>query len=110
MIYRNLKLHMFVFVLVAITCGGCRSNKDIVVGKGAVIMATSALDKSVEGGKVYMGSPAMEVKKYWRYMVSLKQIPELIKNMNSLLNICFWHSPAYEMLSIKVRYPFGGLQ
>lgn len=57
-------------------------NKDIVIGKGAVIMATSAIDKSVEGGKTYMGSPAMEVKKYWRYMVSLKQIPELIKNMN----------------------------
>jgi UDP-3-O-[3-hydroxymyristoyl] glucosamine N-acyltransferase len=56
-------------------------NKDIVIGKGAVIMATSAIDKSIEGGKVYMGSPAMEVKKYWRYMVSLKQVPELIKNM-----------------------------
>ena len=56
-------------------------NKDIVVGKGAVLMATSAIDKSVEGGKVYMGSPAMEVKKYWRYMISLKQVPELLKKL-----------------------------
>lgn len=29
MTYRNLKLYMFVCVLVAITCGGCRSSKDL---------------------------------------------------------------------------------
>ena len=29
MTYRNLKLYMFVFVLAAITCGGCRSSKDL---------------------------------------------------------------------------------
>jgi len=56
-------------------------NKDIVVGKGAVLMATSAIDKSVEGGKVYMGSPAMEVKQYWRYLISLRKVPELLKKL-----------------------------
>jgi UDP-3-O-[3-hydroxymyristoyl] glucosamine N-acyltransferase len=54
-------------------------NKDIVIGKGAQILATSAIDKSVEGGITYMGSPAMEVKKYWRHMIALKQLPELLK-------------------------------
>ncbi len=54
-------------------------NKDIVIGKGAQILATSAIDKSVEGGITYMGSPAMEVKKYWRNMIALKQLPELLK-------------------------------
>ncbi len=33
-------------------------NKDIVIGKGAVILATSAVDKSLEGGKTYFGAPA----------------------------------------------------
>ncbi len=56
-------------------------NKDIVIGKAAVIMATSGVDKSIEGGKTYMGAPVMEVKKYWRYMISLKQVPDLIRNL-----------------------------
>mgnify|MGYP003959734453 FL=1 len=45
----------------------------IVIGKKAVILATSAVDKSIEGGKVYMGSPVMEVRQYWRYLASLKK-------------------------------------
>ncbi len=56
-------------------------NKDIVIGKKAVILATSAVDKSIEGDKVYMGSPVMEVRKYWRQFVALKQVPELLKKL-----------------------------
>lgn len=59
-------------------------NKDIVVGKGAVLMATSGVDKSIEGGKTYMGAPAIEVKQYWRQMISLKQVPDLIRNFKNL--------------------------
>ncbi|MBT3819043.1 MAG: UDP-3-O-(3-hydroxymyristoyl)glucosamine N-acyltransferase, partial [Lentimicrobiaceae bacterium] len=44
--------------------------------------ATSAVDKSIEGGKVYMGSPVMEVRQYWRYLASLKKIPDLIRKLN----------------------------
>ncbi len=54
-------------------------NKDIVIGKKAVILATSAVDKSIEGDKVYMGSPVMEVRQYWRQFIALKQVPDLIK-------------------------------
>ena len=57
-------------------------NKDIVIGKKAVILATSAVDKSVEGGKVYMGSPVMEVRQYWKHLASLRKIPELIRKLN----------------------------
>ena len=56
-------------------------NKDIVVGKGAVILATSAIDKTLEGGKTYMGSPVMEVRKYWRYLVSLHKVPDLLRKI-----------------------------
>lgn len=56
-------------------------NKDIVIGKGAIVLATSGLDKSVPGGKTYFGSPAMEARKKWREMVALKQLPEVLKKI-----------------------------
>lgn len=56
-------------------------NKDIVIGKGAEILATSAVDKSIEGGITYMGSPVMEVKKYWRNMIFMKQLPDIISSL-----------------------------
>lgn len=57
-------------------------NKDIVIGKGAVILATSAVDKSLEGnGKVYFGAPAEDARKKWREMVAIRQLPELLKKI-----------------------------
>lgn len=56
-------------------------NKDIVIGKGAVILATSAVDKSIEGNITYMGSPAIEVRKYWRQFAAMKDLPELLKKI-----------------------------
>ncbi len=54
-------------------------NKNIVIGKGAVILATSAVDKSLEPAKTYFGSPAEEARKKWRELAALRQLPELIK-------------------------------
>jgi UDP-3-O-[3-hydroxymyristoyl] glucosamine N-acyltransferase len=56
-------------------------NKDIVVGKGAVLLATSAIDKSIEGGITYFGSPAEEARKKWREMVYLKRLPEIFEKL-----------------------------
>lgn len=56
-------------------------NKDIVVGKGTVLMATSGIDKSVKGGQVLMGSPAVEVRQYWRHYLALKKVPEILKKL-----------------------------
>ncbi|MBP6872801.1 MAG: UDP-3-O-(3-hydroxymyristoyl)glucosamine N-acyltransferase [Bacteroidales bacterium] len=57
-------------------------NKDLVIGKGAVILATSAVDKSIEGGgKTYFGAPAEEARKKWREMVYLRQLPELFEKV-----------------------------
>ncbi len=55
-------------------------NKDLVVGKGAVILATSAVDKSIEGGKVYFGMPAIEARKKWRELAALRQLPDFLTN------------------------------
>ena len=55
-------------------------NKDIVIGKGAIILATSAVDKSLEGnGKVYFGAPAVDARKKWREMAAVRQLPDLLK-------------------------------
>lgn len=48
-------------------------NKDITIGKGATVLATSNVDKSLEGGITYFGSPAIESKKMWRRLVKLNQ-------------------------------------
>lgn len=53
-------------------------NKDLVVGKGAIVLATSAVDKSIEGGKTYFGTPAEEVHKKWRELAAIRQLPDLI--------------------------------
>lgn len=54
-------------------------NKDLVIGKGAIVLATSAVDKSLEGGKTYFGTPAEEARKKWREMVFIRRLPELFK-------------------------------
>lgn len=53
-------------------------NKDLVIGKGAVILATSAVDKSLAGGKTYFGVPADDVRKKWRELAALKQLPDFM--------------------------------
>jgi UDP-3-O-[3-hydroxymyristoyl] glucosamine N-acyltransferase len=59
-------------------------NKDLVIGKGAVILATSGVDKSIEGGKTYFGSPVEEATKKWREMVMVKKLPEIYEDLNKL--------------------------
>lgn len=54
-------------------------NKDLVIGEGAVVLATSAVDKSIEPGKAVFGVPAQEVKKQWREQAALRQLPEFLR-------------------------------
>lgn len=56
-------------------------NKDLIIGKGAVVLATSAVDKSLEGGKEYFGTPAVEARIKWREMAAMRQLPELLKKL-----------------------------
>jgi len=57
-------------------------QKDLVIGKGATILATSAVDKNLPGGKVYFGAPAEEARKKWREMAAVRQLPELLQRLN----------------------------
>lgn len=54
-------------------------DKDIVIEKGAVILATSGVDKNLKGNKTYFGVPAEEVRKKWREMAALRQLPDILK-------------------------------
>ncbi|MCD4773233.1 MAG: UDP-3-O-(3-hydroxymyristoyl)glucosamine N-acyltransferase [Bacteroidales bacterium] len=56
-------------------------DKDLVIGKGAVVLATSGVDKNLKGNKTYFGVPAEDVRKKWREMVALRQLPGIINKI-----------------------------
>jgi UDP-3-O-[3-hydroxymyristoyl] glucosamine N-acyltransferase len=59
-------------------------NKDLTIGKGAVVYAQSGVPASIEGGKVYFGSPVVEAKEKMKELGWIKRIPVLWdKVMNS---------------------------
>lgn len=60
-------------------------NKDLVIGKGAVILATSAVDKSIEGGKTYFGAPVDDVRKKWRELAALRNLPAFMEEVRTRL-------------------------
>jgi UDP-3-O-[3-hydroxymyristoyl] glucosamine N-acyltransferase len=60
-------------------------NKDLVIGKGAIILATSGVDKSIEGGKTYFGVPVEEARKKWRELAALRMLPSIITQLRRLI-------------------------
>jgi UDP-3-O-[3-hydroxymyristoyl] glucosamine N-acyltransferase len=59
-------------------------NKDLVIGKGAVILGTSAVDKTLEGGKTYFGAPALEAREKWKEMALIRRLPEMYETLRGL--------------------------
>ena len=51
-------------------------NKDLVVGSKAILLATTGVDKSIEGGKTYYDAPAREARKFWKEKAIIKQMIE----------------------------------
>jgi UDP-3-O-[3-hydroxymyristoyl] glucosamine N-acyltransferase len=56
-------------------------NKDLVIGAKAVVLATSGIDKSIEGGITYFGAPAIEARKKWRELAALRNLPDLFRKI-----------------------------
>ncbi len=56
-------------------------SKTITIGKGAVLYAQSGTPASLEGGKNYFGSPAIEAKEKMKELVWIKRIPEIYRTM-----------------------------
>ena len=61
-------------------------SKDLTIGKGAVVLAQSGVPSSLEGGKVYFGSPAGEAKPKMRELAWVKRIPEMWEKINGTPN------------------------
>lgn len=58
-------------------------NKDLTIGKGAIVLAQSGVPSSLEGGKVYFGSPVEEAKAKMKELAWIKRIPEIWKKLNN---------------------------
>jgi UDP-3-O-[3-hydroxymyristoyl] glucosamine N-acyltransferase len=52
-------------------------SKTLTIGKGAVVYAQSGVKDSIEGGKVYFGSPVEEAREKMKELVWIKRIPQL---------------------------------
>ncbi len=52
-------------------------NKDLTIGKGAVVFAGSGVKDSIEGGKNYFGSPVEEARTKMKELAWIKRIPEM---------------------------------
>lgn len=51
----------------------------ITIGKKAVISAKSGVSKSLEGGKNYFGIPADDIRKKYKELATIRQIPEVLE-------------------------------
>ena len=84
--------------LIAAQCGiaGCTTLEDkvtlwgqvgvssgITIGEGAVVHATSGVDKNLEPGKVYFGAPARESREKLKEMASLRSLPQVLEKLKN---------------------------
>lgn len=51
----------------------------VTIGDGATLMAKSGVISNLEGGKVYIGMVAKDLKKGWRELAALDKLPDLLK-------------------------------
>lgn len=57
-------------------------SKDLVIGKGAVVYAQSGVASSIEGGKIYFGSPVEDAREKMKELNWVKRIPEIWEKVN----------------------------
>lgn len=62
--------------------GQCGVSSGITIGKGAVLLATSAASKSLEGGITYFGAPAEPIRQKYKELAAMRKLPEIISNLN----------------------------
>lgn len=59
-------------------------NKNIEIGDRAVIMASTSVPKSLEGGKTYVGYPAVEARTFAKQVALIKMLPEIWERVKKL--------------------------
>jgi UDP-3-O-[3-hydroxymyristoyl] glucosamine N-acyltransferase len=58
-------------------------SKDLTIGKGAVVYAQSGVPQSIDGGKVYFGSPVEEARYKMKELNWIKRIPEIWEKLTA---------------------------
>ncbi|RMF04379.1 MAG: UDP-3-O-(3-hydroxymyristoyl)glucosamine N-acyltransferase [Bacteroidetes bacterium] len=53
--------------------------QNVTIGDQAVVLAKSGVDKNLDGGKSYFGAPAQEVRKAYRELAALRQLPDFLR-------------------------------
>jgi UDP-3-O-[3-hydroxymyristoyl] glucosamine N-acyltransferase len=61
--------------------GQVGSTSGITIGARAVIQAQSGISKSLEGGKVYFGSPAEESRQMMKQLANVRKLPEIFEKL-----------------------------
>ena len=56
-------------------------SKSIRIGTKAIISAQAGVSKSLEGSKLYFGSPAEEARTKWRELAALRQLPAILRKL-----------------------------
>jgi UDP-3-O-[3-hydroxymyristoyl] glucosamine N-acyltransferase len=57
-------------------------SKDLTIGKSAIVYAQSGVASSIEGGKIYFGSPVEDAKTKMKELNWIKRIPEIWEKLN----------------------------
>ena len=60
-------------------------NKDIRIGKGAVVLASSAVSKSIPGNEIYFGAPAVPKGQAYKEAAAIRKLPGWIKEVEQKL-------------------------
>ncbi|MFD2585672.1 UDP-3-O-(3-hydroxymyristoyl)glucosamine N-acyltransferase [Croceitalea marina] len=55
----------------------------ITIGKGVVVYAQSGVANSLEGGKTYFGSPAVEARAKMKELATIKNMPSILKKLEN---------------------------
>ncbi|WP_298555669.1 UDP-3-O-(3-hydroxymyristoyl)glucosamine N-acyltransferase [uncultured Algibacter sp.] len=63
--------------------GQVGTTSGITIGKKAIVQGQSGITKSIEGGKTYWGTPIQEVRLKLKEMASIKQIPNILKQLKN---------------------------
>ena len=61
--------------------GQVGTKSGITIGAKAVLLAQSGIGHSLEGGKVYFGSPAGDARLMMKQLVNIKRIPEILEKL-----------------------------
>lgn len=61
--------------------GQVGTTSGITIGKKAVVLGQTGVTKTIEGGKVYFGTPIEESREKLKQLVNIKKIPEILNKL-----------------------------